>query len=46
MDRIDTYREIIKRVIHEVAEYAPTEEGIRKEIILDDANGHYQRMPV
>jgi ketopantoate reductase len=46
MDRIDTYRTIIKRVIQEVADFAPTEEGVRKEIILDDANGHYQLLEV
>jgi ketopantoate reductase len=42
MDRIEEYREIVKRVIQEVADYAPPEEGIRREIVLDDANGHYQ----
>ncbi len=46
MDRIETYREIVKRVIREVADYAPTEEGVRKEVILDDSNGHYQLLDV
>ena len=42
MDRIETYREIIKGVIRSVAEFVPTEEGVRIETIFDDANGHYE----
>lgn len=46
MDTLEKYREIIKRVIREVAEYAPEQEGLRKEMILDDTSGHYQLLEV
>ena len=46
MDRIANYREIVKRVIREVADYVPVQEGIRTEMILDDENGHYQLLEV
>lgn len=46
MDRIESYREIVKRVIQEVADFAVPDEGVRKEVILDDANGHYQVLEV
>lgn len=46
MDRIETYRNIIKRIIQEVADFAPAEEGIRTEIVFDDINGHYQLLKV
>ena len=42
MDRVEEYVQIVKRVIQEVADYVPEEEGVRKEIIFDDASGHYQ----
>src|ERR1043166_9596856 len=46
MDRIDNYRDIDKRIILEVADYMPEQEGLRKEIVLDDENGHYQLLEV
>jgi hypothetical protein len=46
MDRIETYRQIVKRVIREVADYTPTASGVRKEVIFDDSNGHYQLLEV
>ena len=46
MDRIEEYREIIKRVIREVADYAPAEKGVRKELIFDDEGGHYHLFQV
>lgn len=42
MDRDNTYRAIVKRVLQEVAEMTPSEETIRTELVFDDANGHYQ----
>lgn len=42
MDRINEYIQIIRRVLQEVADYVPNEEGVRKKIIVDDLNGHYQ----
>lgn len=46
MDRIDTYRESIKRVIRSVAEFLPTEEGVRIETIFDDADGYYELLSI
>ena len=42
MDRIAGYRDIVKRIIREVSNYAPAQEGVRTEIVLDDEIGHYQ----
>jgi hypothetical protein len=41
MDRIAEYREIIKRIIREYAAFMPEEEGVRKQTVFDDENGHY-----
>ena len=41
---IETYRAIIRRVMREIRDYIPDEEGIRYELILDDASGHYELM--
>jgi ketopantoate reductase len=46
MDRIEIYRDIIKRVMRELVKYIPDEEGIRTELLLDDGNGHYQVMQI
>ena len=46
MDRIEIYREIIKKAMRELADFIPEEEGIRTEVLLDDANGHYQVLQV
>ena len=46
MDRIETYREIIKKAMRDLAAYVPEEEGIRTELLLDDASGHYQVMQI
>jgi hypothetical protein len=46
MDRVETYRDIIKRVMRELVDYIPEEEGIRTELLLDDTNGHYQVLQV
>ncbi|MCW3094505.1 MAG: hypothetical protein JWL77_123 [Chthonomonadaceae bacterium] len=46
MDRIETYREIIKGVIRSVADFLPVEEGVRIETIFDDADGHYELLSI
>ncbi len=46
MDRIETYREIIKRVIRGIVDFLPVEEGIRTETIFDDVNGHYELLSI
>ena len=46
MDRIETYRDIIKQVIRSVAEFLPSEEGVRIETVLDDADGHYELLRI
>ena len=46
MDRVEEYREIIKRAMRKLIEYLPKEEGIRTELIMDDANGHYQVLQI
>lgn len=46
MDRIETYREIIKGVIRGVADFLPVEEGVRTERIFDDASGHYELLSI
>ena len=46
MDRIENYRAIARRILGEVADYTPEEEGMRNEMICDDALGHYQLLRV
>ena len=46
MERIETYREIIKGVIRSVADFLPAEEGVRIETIFDDADGHYELLSI
>ena len=46
MDRIEAYRQIVKCILKEVADFAPTEPGIRMEMIIDDVKGHYQLLEV
>ena len=41
MDRIETYREIIKRLIREYADSLPNYADVQAETIFDDENGHY-----
>lgn len=42
MDRVEGYREIMKRILTEVAEMTPSDDNVRTELIFDDAQGHYQ----
>ena len=46
MDRVEKYREIIKQAMRDLVDYIPAEEGIRTELILDDASGHYQVLQI
>ncbi len=42
MDRNDTYRAIVKRILQGVADITPSDENIRTEFVCDEALGHYQ----
>lgn len=42
MDRDDTYRSIVKRILREIAEMTPSDSTIRTEFVCDDTLGHYQ----
>jgi hypothetical protein len=42
MDRVAEYREIIKRIICEVAAYQPTYGEVEVETVFDDDHGHYE----
>jgi hypothetical protein len=42
MDRDNSYRAIVKRVLQEVVEMTPSESNIRTEFVCDEALGHYQ----
>jgi hypothetical protein len=46
MDRIEMYRDVVKHVIRSTANFLPEEEGVRCEMILDDANGHYELISI
>jgi hypothetical protein len=46
MDRIETYREIVKQVIRSTADYLPVEDRVRCETILDDVDGHYELLSI
>ncbi len=46
MDRLNRYREIIKRLLQEHARYAPSESNIETIAIADDASGNYLVMDV
>lgn len=41
MDRDNSYRAIVKRILKEVADMTPSEESIRTELVCDEALGHY-----
>lgn len=46
MDRIEMYRDIVKKVISATADFLPIEEGVRSEAILDDIDGHYELLRI
>ncbi|MGH7929985.1 MAG: XisI protein [Candidatus Binatia bacterium] len=42
MDRVVTYREIVKDLIRQYAQYKPAYGDIEIEVIFDEANDHYE----
>ena len=44
MDRVDTYRQIIKSLISHYAQIKPAKGEIEIETIFDEANDHYEMM--
>jgi XisI protein len=46
MDRVERYREIVRRVIEEYARYKPSHGRIDTEAIVDRARDHYEVMHV
>ena len=46
MDRIASYREIIKQLIHHHAQLSKQETGIEQELIFDNEHEHYQLLYV
>jgi len=42
MDKIIHYRNIIKELLHSYAQYKPAVGSIQIEIIIDEANDHYE----
>jgi hypothetical protein len=46
MDRVARYKELVKQVLQEIAAEVPAEQGIRTEVIFDDARGHYEILQI
>ena len=46
MDKLDRYREIVRRVIEEYASYKPSHGQIKTEAIVDRDRDHYEVMHV
>ncbi len=46
MDRVEKYREIVRAVLRDYGSFKPSHGDIRTEIILDQANDHYELMHV
>lgn len=46
MDRVDRYREIVRRVVEEYASYKPSHGHIDTEAIVDPGRDHYEVMHV
>jgi hypothetical protein len=42
MDRIDKYREIVKRIIRAYTEFDPSSGDVEAETVFDDERGHYE----
>lgn len=42
MDRVAEYREIVKRIIREYAEFDPSTSDVEAETVFDDEHGHYE----
>ena len=46
MDRVEKYREIVRRVIEEYAHQVPSQGDIRTEAVIDSERDHYEVMNV
>lgn len=46
MDKIEEYREIVKKIIYDYAQYKPSHGQIETEVIIDTQNGHYELMHI
>src|SRR4051794_30509345 len=46
MDKLDRYREIVRRIIEEYASYKPSHGQIETEAIIDPEKDHYEVMHV
>jgi hypothetical protein len=46
MDKVERYREIVRRVIEEYASYKPSHGQIESEAIIDPVHDHYEVMHV
>lgn len=46
MDRMNEYRELVKRIICEHAEFKPSFGDIEVETVFDDERGHYELLVV
>ena len=42
MDRVEHYREILRRIVHEYAGYRPANGQIETEAVIDDERDHYE----
>ena len=41
MDRVENYREVVKRIIQEYADFIPAYADVTAETVFDDEHGHY-----
>jgi hypothetical protein len=46
MDRLERYREIVRRLVEEYARYRPSHGRIEAEAVVDSAHDHYEVMHV
>ena len=46
MDRVERYREIVRRLVEEYAGYKPSHGQIESEAVIDPARDHYEVMHV
>ncbi|MCU0339724.1 MAG: XisI protein [Spirosomaceae bacterium] len=41
MDKLTKYKQIVQKVIHEIAQMTPSDDFSETQIIIDDERGHY-----
>ncbi len=46
MDRLTTYKALVKQIICSLAKDVPYIEGVRTELVIDDVKGHYELLEV